>query len=45
MIENMRDTLDAMPHVTVEWLANYHFHRQNHYTLPECITFARMVIW
>lgn len=42
MIHQMLDTLDAMPHSTVEWLANYHYHRQKQYTLAECTRFARI---
>jgi len=42
MIHQMLDTLDAMPHSTVEWLANYHYHRQKQYTLAECKRFAQI---
>ena len=43
MIHQMLDTLDAMPHSTVEWLANYHYHRQKQYSYEECMRFAQIV--
>lgn len=45
MVQMMQDTLDAMsPNVTAQWLANYHFVRQSHFTLAECTTLARVAI-
>jgi len=44
MIDEMQDTLDAMPHSTVQWLANYHFHRQKHLAFAECVTAAKKAI-
>lgn len=41
----MFDTLDALPPcVSAAWLANYHFHRQTHFTLAECLVVAKSVL-
>jgi hypothetical protein len=46
MINQMYDTLEALPPgTTAQWLANYHFHRQDfHFTREECLTLARIAI-
>jgi hypothetical protein len=38
LIEFILDTHDATPHATHEWLANYIFHRQTHFTRAEIAT-------
>lgn len=43
--DQMLDTLDALPPcVSAAWLANYHFHRQSHFTLAECLVVAKAVL-
>ena len=43
--DQMLDTLDALPPcVSAQWLANYHFHTQSHFTLAECLVVAKSVL-
>jgi hypothetical protein len=45
MISMMHDTLEALPPaISAQWLANYHFHTQTHFTRAECLTLARIAI-
>jgi len=44
MLNQMQDTLDALPPTTAQWLANYHFVRQSHFTRAECLTLAKIAI-
>ena len=45
MLNQMYDTLEALPPgITAAWLANYHFHTQNHFTRAECLTLAKIAI-
>ena len=45
VFDQMLDTIDALPPgVTVAWLANYHFVRQDYLTRSDCVRLARLAL-
>jgi len=44
LIEFILDVVDALPHASREWLENYIFNRQTHFTREEIATAIKCTI-